>query len=145
MQMAARRRVHVEGPGGVGVPFTEVTLGGDEPPFRLYDTSGPGSDPATGLPPLRRPWILDRRDVKAYEGRLTGARDDGRGAVRRGTVADQFRGPTRKRRPNHGCHPIFRLRAAGPQRSAPGADYGKVGGQPYTCFRCASRSESGAP
>src|SRR5207302_1568995 len=92
MQMAARRRVHVEGPGGVGVPFTEVTLGGDEPPFRLYDTSGPGSDPAQGLPPLRRDWVVGRGDVEEYEGRRPSLRDDGRAAVRRGG-AESFAGP----------------------------------------------------
>src|SRR5436305_1021620 len=94
MEATGRTKVYVDGPR-VHVPCIEVSLtnGGS---VHLYDTSGPGSDPATGLPPLRRPWILDRRDVKAYEGRLTGARDDGRGAVRRGTIADQFRGPTRK-------------------------------------------------
>jgi phosphomethylpyrimidine synthase len=27
----------------VRVPFAEVPLGGDNPPVRLYDTSGPGS------------------------------------------------------------------------------------------------------
>ena len=46
--MAARRKVYVE-----GVPFTEVSLT-DGSSIRLYDTSGPGSDPAAGLPPLRR-------------------------------------------------------------------------------------------
>src|SRR5206468_8357768 len=57
---------------------------------------------ATGLPPLRRPWILDRRDTKAYEGRPVNTRDDGRAAERRGTgapqlkSAEQFRGPVRK-------------------------------------------------
>src|SRR2546429_168240 len=41
-----RQKVYVEGSQpGVAVPFTEVVLGGDEPSVRLYDTSGPGSDP----------------------------------------------------------------------------------------------------
>src|SRR5205823_10686601 len=51
---------------------------------------------ATGLPPLRRPWILDRQDVKAYDGRAVNARDDCRAAERRGSAPEQFRGPTRK-------------------------------------------------
>src|SRR5207248_9368596 len=58
----------------------------------LYDTSGPGSDPADGLPPLRRPWIVGRDDVEQYEGRLPSSRDDGRAAVRRGGSVEQFGG-----------------------------------------------------
>ncbi len=83
----ARRKVYVG-----GVPFTEVTLTGDEPPVRLYDTSGPGSDPRSGLPPLRRPWILARDDVEEYAGRNPTLRDDGRAAVRRGEAADTWPG-----------------------------------------------------
>ena len=48
-----RRKVYVEGPG-MKVPFTEVVTG--DGPVRLYDTSGPGSDPEQGLPPLRKDW-----------------------------------------------------------------------------------------
>jgi phosphomethylpyrimidine synthase len=53
-------------PGGtpvtVRVPMREVTLGGGEPPIRLYDTSGPqGHDVRGGLPKLREPWIAARR------------------------------------------------------------------------------------
>ena len=52
-----RRKVYVDGPrADIRVPFTEVPLAGDNEPVRLYDTSGPGSDPEAGLPPLRRPW-----------------------------------------------------------------------------------------
>ena len=44
------------------VPVREVSLGGGEPPVRLYDTSGPqGSDVRTGLPALRTPWIAARQ------------------------------------------------------------------------------------
>ncbi|MCA1692220.1 MAG: phosphomethylpyrimidine synthase ThiC, partial [Actinobacteria bacterium] len=85
-----RRKVYVDGPQQVRVPFTEVTLTGDNPPVRLYDTSGPGSEPTAGLPPLRRPWVLQRDDVEEYEGRNPTLRDDGRGAVRRGGSAEQF-------------------------------------------------------
>ncbi|GGK92665.1 phosphomethylpyrimidine synthase ThiC [Mangrovihabitans endophyticus] len=52
-----RRKVYVEGERpDIRVPFTEVVLSGGHEPVRLYDTSGPGSDPEVGLPPLRRPW-----------------------------------------------------------------------------------------
>ena len=63
-----RSKVYVDGPGGVRVPFVEVALA-DSPgregttpndPIRLYDTSGPGSVPTVGLPPLRRPWVTAR-------------------------------------------------------------------------------------
>ena len=81
-----RRKVYVEGSRpGLGVPFTEVVLGGDEPAVRLYDTSGPGSDPERGLPALRDPWITGRGDVEVHDGRRRPTlRDDGRAAVRRG-------------------------------------------------------------
>ena len=94
MKATGRNKVYVDGTR-VHVPFTEVSLT-DGGSVQLYDTSGPGSDPATGLPPLRRPWILDRQDVKPYDGRAVNVRDDGRAAERRGTNAEQFRGPTRK-------------------------------------------------
>src|SRR4051812_21959805 len=98
--MAMRRKSYVLGTRGVRVPFTEVLLDPtttkagttDNPPVRLYDTSGPGSDPTAGLPPLRRHWILERGDVEEYDGRSATARDDGRAAVRRGTTAEQFAG-----------------------------------------------------
>jgi phosphomethylpyrimidine synthase len=73
-------RVYVTGATpGVRVPMREVRLtptrlpgGGEEanPPLRLYDTSGPYTDPAftpdlnQGLPPLRQAWILGRADVE---------------------------------------------------------------------------------
>ncbi|WP_026929496.1 phosphomethylpyrimidine synthase ThiC [Glycomyces tenuis] len=61
MASAARKKIYVQGPRpDVRVPFTEVALGGGEEPVRLYDTSGPGSDPEQGLPGLRRAWIEER-------------------------------------------------------------------------------------
>jgi phosphomethylpyrimidine synthase len=88
-----RAKVYVEGPR-VRVPFNEVPLTNGEA-VRLYDTSGPGSDPSAGLPPLRRPWILGREDVEEYEGRPVSVRDDGRAAVRRGEANEQFEGERR--------------------------------------------------
>ncbi|MPZ27943.1 MAG: phosphomethylpyrimidine synthase ThiC [Micromonosporaceae bacterium] len=67
--MNARRKVYVEGSRtGIRVPFAEVDLTGDNPPVRLYDTAGPGSEPERGLPPLRGPWIADRGDVAPVRG-----------------------------------------------------------------------------
>ncbi|MEA2825764.1 MAG: phosphomethylpyrimidine synthase [Actinomycetota bacterium] len=97
----ARRKVYVEGPHGARVPFNQVDLT-DGSSIRLYDTSGPGSEPADGLPPLRRDWILARGDVEEHDGRVPTARDDGRSAARRangsgaagnGNGADRHGGP----------------------------------------------------
>src|SRR3989449_8254510 len=64
-QKPAPRKVYVN-----GVPMREITLSEGNPPLRLYDTSGPHTDPnhtvdlKLGLPPLRREWILARGDVE---------------------------------------------------------------------------------
>ncbi|ADD40627.1 phosphomethylpyrimidine synthase ThiC [Stackebrandtia nassauensis] len=59
--MSARSKVYVTGSRpDIRVPFTEVALSDGEPPVRLYDTSGPGSEPADGLPRLRADWIAER-------------------------------------------------------------------------------------
>ncbi len=98
-----RSKVYVDGPPGVRVPFTEVRLA-DSPgpagpqrndPVRIYDTSGPGSDPHLGLPPLRAGWIGGRGDACEYQGRLGSVRDDGRRAVRLGDAPEAFPGPKR--------------------------------------------------
>ncbi|MEA3019558.1 MAG: phosphomethylpyrimidine synthase [Actinomycetota bacterium] len=98
--MGERQKVLVAGPLGVAVPFTEVVLsdspdGTPNAPVRLYDTSGPGSDPGVGLPPLRAEWIAARGDVESYAGRSAALRDDGRAAVRRDTRGEQFAGERR--------------------------------------------------
>src|SRR5215831_14236863 len=76
------RKVHVTGPGGMRVPFREIALSPTKgmrgetelnPPFRVYDTSGPYTDPEVaidlreGLPQLRRPWILARGEYEVSE------------------------------------------------------------------------------
>jgi phosphomethylpyrimidine synthase len=90
-----RRKVYVEGTRpDIQVPFTEVRLDdspgplGPQPnePVRLYDSSGPGSDPEVGLAPLGRGWVLGRGDVEEYAGRRAGPRDDGRASERRGSA-----------------------------------------------------------
>jgi phosphomethylpyrimidine synthase len=93
--MAARRKVYVH-----GVPFTEVSLT-DGSSIRLYDTSGPGSDPTAGLPPLRRDWILARGDVEEYDGRRPTPRDDGRSAGRRGDITSVKSAPVLRAKPGH--------------------------------------------
>src|SRR5205807_1812460 len=88
-------KVYVEGER-VQVPFSDVGLTNGES-LRLYDTSGPGSDPAAGLAPVRRPWVLARGDVEEYEGRSVSTRDDGRAAVRRPGPTEQFAGGETRR------------------------------------------------
>jgi phosphomethylpyrimidine synthase len=99
-----RRKVYVDGGDGLRVPFVEVSLSDSpgrngatpNPPLRLYDTSGPGSEPTVGLPPLRHPWIIGRNDVEEYGGRAANRRDDGRAAVRREeSGAEVFPAPAR--------------------------------------------------
>ena len=97
--MAHRSKIYMHH-GDLRVPFREVVPadspdGSENPPVRLYDTSGPGSDPAAGLPPLRQPWIDARADVETYDGRTAGLRDDGRAAARRGHSGEQFTGTRR--------------------------------------------------
>jgi phosphomethylpyrimidine synthase len=63
--------------GALRVPFREVKLedSANEPPVRLYDTSGPYTendgrfDVTAGLPRLRDKWIRARGDVEEYDGR----------------------------------------------------------------------------
>jgi phosphomethylpyrimidine synthase len=85
------RKVHVPGHahGDLRVAMREIDLSesAGEPPVRVYDTSGPYSDPAIetdihrGLPELRHPWILARGDVEEVAGREIKPEDNG---LRRG-------------------------------------------------------------
>ncbi|GGK27196.1 phosphomethylpyrimidine synthase [Caldalkalibacillus thermarum] len=86
------RKVYVQGSRpDIKVPMREIEQSptlkpeGEEknPPLRVYDTSGPYTDPEQqvdfrkGLPPLRRKWILERGDVEEYEGRKVKPEDNG--------------------------------------------------------------------
>ena len=72
---------------GMKVPMREIeqseTNGVPNPPIRVYDTSGPYTDPAykveleKGIPTPRHSWIMGRGDVEAYEGREVKPEDDG--------------------------------------------------------------------
>jgi phosphomethylpyrimidine synthase len=95
--LANRSKAYVTGTHpGVRVPVVEVATSDGEPPVRLYDTSGPGSDAEVGLPGLREEWIAARSDTEPYEGRPVNLRDDGRAAVRRGDGHEApFQGTTR--------------------------------------------------
>jgi phosphomethylpyrimidine synthase len=78
------RKVYAEAAPGISVPFREIALhpSSGEPPFRVYDTSGPYSDETAvigvdkGLHRLREPWVKARA-VEAYMGREVKPEDNG--------------------------------------------------------------------
>jgi phosphomethylpyrimidine synthase len=81
MPEAAQRKVHLTGSrADIQVPFREIVLTGDNPPVRLYDTSGPGGDPEVGLPLLRAEWIVERGDVETVS--AEGTANTGRTVLR---------------------------------------------------------------
>ncbi|WP_425231000.1 phosphomethylpyrimidine synthase ThiC [Sphingomonas sp.] len=81
------RKVHVATPGNpdVRVAMREVVLdpASGEPPLRVYDPSGPYTDPEAridimaGLSPVRRRWIEARGDVERYDARQLRPEDNG--------------------------------------------------------------------
>lgn len=76
------RKVHV-GPLKVAMREIDLEPSSGEPPLRVYDTSGPYTDPAAridirkGLPQLRRDWQLARGDVEEYDAREVRPEDNG--------------------------------------------------------------------
>ncbi len=91
-QFAASKKVYVEGSRkDIQVPMREIELTAttgiagerDNPPVRVYDTSGPYTeenyevDVRRGLPKIRQNWILERNDVEEYEGRDIKPEDNG--------------------------------------------------------------------
>jgi phosphomethylpyrimidine synthase len=73
-QPPSGHRVYVEGDRhGMRVPMREIPLSGDNPPVRVYDTSGPHGDPEAavdlhrGLTPRRLEWIRARGDVEQLD------------------------------------------------------------------------------
>ena len=107
--MPASRKIHVTGTRpDIRVAMREVTLSGGEPPIRLYDTSGPYTDPDThtdikmGLTPMRLPWILGRADVDELSGpsslyRRDRESDPALGGVRFASVRRPLRAKTGRR------------------------------------------------
>ncbi|MBI4728500.1 MAG: phosphomethylpyrimidine synthase ThiC, partial [Acidobacteria bacterium] len=107
------RKVYVTGSRpDLRVPAREVVLSptperygsGENPPLRLYDPSGPYTDPEVatdvrlGISPLRRPWILERGDVEEHEGRSLAIPVPGfEGERRRPLRARLGRAPTQMR------------------------------------------------
>src|ERR1044072_3295582 len=77
---------------GVRIPFRAIAQSPtrnfkneleENPPVRVYDTSGPYGDPSSvtdvreGVPALRREWIVVRGYIERYEGRVLQPIDDG--------------------------------------------------------------------
>ncbi|MBY5734697.1 phosphomethylpyrimidine synthase ThiC [Rhizobium leguminosarum] len=69
----------------IRVPMRQIALHptSGEPPVTVYDSSGPYTVEGAaisidaGLPRLRESWIVARRDVEAYEGRIVRPEDNG--------------------------------------------------------------------
>ncbi|MAP43784.1 MAG: phosphomethylpyrimidine synthase ThiC, partial [Sphingobium sp.] len=86
------RKIHV-GPLKVAMREIDLEPSSGEPPVRVYDTSGPYTDPQAridimaGLPALRRDWIMGRGDVEEYDARAVKPEDNGlKGPDRTGGV-----------------------------------------------------------
>ena len=85
--LPASRKVYVEGETHpqirVAMREIDLTEGAKEPALRVYDASGPYTDPQTridihqGLAEIRRDWIEARGDVEAYQGRAIKPEDNG--------------------------------------------------------------------
>ncbi|MFN4024511.1 MAG: phosphomethylpyrimidine synthase ThiC [Hyphomonas sp.] len=83
--LPASRKVYTTPAPGLAVPHREIDLhpSANEPPVRVYDTSGPYSDPEAiidvekGLPRPRHNWLLERGGVEEYEGRDVKPEDNG--------------------------------------------------------------------
>src|SRR3546814_12687410 len=77
------RKIHV-GPLKVAMREIDLEPGSGEAPVRVYDTSGPYTDPnaridiMAGLPALRRDWITGHGDVEAYDARAIQHEEIGR-------------------------------------------------------------------
>ena len=100
VKLPASTKIYVESDGStinqndhkLRVPFREISLTPsrgpngaveENPAVRVYDTSGPWTNPdqrhdvRDGLPALRREWIAGRGDVEEYEGREVLPQDNG--------------------------------------------------------------------
>lgn len=101
------RKVYIQGSRpDIAVPEREIALHDTNTPqgvehnepLRVYDTSGPMTDPAfhvdirAGLPSLRTRWITERGDVEAYQGRTVKPEDNGLKAGGKRAGAEEYPG-----------------------------------------------------
>lgn len=85
--LPASRKLHIAGSyhPDIRVPMREISVHptSGEPPLKVYDASGPYTDPdividiERGLPRLRRNWIAARADTQRYAGRSIKPADNG--------------------------------------------------------------------
>ena len=85
--LPASEKVYINGTihPDIRVPMRQISVheSANEPPLKVYDTSGPYTDPDAkididaGLPRLRVPWITGRGDVEEYAGRDVKPEDNG--------------------------------------------------------------------
>ncbi|MDW8413903.1 MAG: phosphomethylpyrimidine synthase ThiC [Thermaurantiacus sp.] len=105
------RKVYVAGRRfpDLKVPFREIALSGGEAPLRVYDTSGPYTDPeatidiTAGLPRWREAWIEARGDTETYDGRPVRPEDNGLKPTGAREVRPFPRPPRRPRRAKAGA------------------------------------------
>ncbi len=96
------KKVHV-GPLRVAMREIHLDPSAKEPPLRVYDPSGPYTDPdaridiMAGLPQLRRQWIEARGDVESYDAREIRPEDNGQLGPDRSGGVPQF--PRHVKRP----------------------------------------------
>lgn len=101
------RKVYIQGSRpDIAVPEREIALHDTNTPqgvehnepLRVYDTSGPMTDPGfhadirAGLPALRAQWITERNDVEAYQGRTVKPEDNGLKPGGKRTGAEEYPG-----------------------------------------------------
>ena len=94
------KKIHVAAQGNpdVKVAMREISLDPscDDAPVRVYDTSGPYTDPEArinimaGLPQFRRSWIEARGDVESYDARELKPEDNGQLGPDRSGGVPQF-------------------------------------------------------
>ncbi|MEM8919227.1 MAG: phosphomethylpyrimidine synthase ThiC [Pseudomonadota bacterium] len=98
------KKIHVAAHSGSGirVAMREIQLESGEDPVRVYDTSGPYTDPealidiSTGLNELRGPWIRGRDDVEEVTQREVKPEDNGQLGPDRSGGVDPFPNVRRK-------------------------------------------------
>ena len=117
----------------IRVPFRQISLAPTKSingeieinePVRVYDTSGPWSDPdfhgdvTQGLPPLRAKWIRERGDVEEINGREVQPIDDGFLSEKHAAIAAQRSTPNSDKSRAGAQRPTFNG-AGAPSRRRP--------------------------